>query len=43
MTRLLARIRRWLGRHIPPHYAEPPKTDAERDRKLAALIREIER
>ena len=43
MIALLARIRRWLGRHIPPHYVEPPKTDAERDRRLAQMIREIER
>ena len=41
--RLLARLRRWLRRQPPAHYVEPPLTDAERDRRLAKLIREIER
>ena len=42
MTRLLRAILRWLRFLPPPHYTEPPLTDAERDRRLAKLIREID-
>ena len=39
----MSRILRWLRRQPPAHYVEPPLTDAERDARLARLLREIER
>ena len=33
----------WARRRPPPHYAERPLTDAERDARLAKLVKELER
>ena len=33
----------WARRRPPPHYTEPPLTDADRDARLAKLVKELER
>ena len=40
---LLRKLTQPFRRQPPPHYTEPPLTDAERDARLARLLREIER